>query len=272
MINLFWFSRPHLGRDNVTNFGDELSKFIVEGVSGQKVQWINPLKQSFFQRNFRKHYLAVGSVLHFGANNSRIWGSGLLDTSYSAPNGKYYAVRGKYTRQELQKRGYKVPEVYGDPGLLAPLYYNNKNVTKKYILGVIPHYFETEEIIEQAKNLNLTDEVKIINLRNDIEPVLDDILSCEHIISSSLHGIIVPHAYEIPTLRVEFSDKIIGDGIKYMDYFDSVGIDHYEPPFIDWTKFDTNSVLDYFKKMHSSLLITKDLGNIQRELLNASPF
>ena len=272
MINLFWFSRHYLKRDDVINFGDELSKFIVENVSGKKVKWINPLKQSFFQRNFVKNYLAVGSILHFGAKNSHFWGSGLIDTKINAPNAKYYAVRGRFTRKELLSRGFKVPDIYGDPGLLTPLYYKNEIANKKYVLGIIPHYLEVEEMLEQSHSLNLSNEIKIINLRNDVETVLEDILSCENIVSSSLHGIIVPQAYDIPTLRVEFSDKVIGDGIKFNDYFDSVGIEYYNPLFINWKKINLKSLMSYTQTKSKFSRIKKDLSKIQDDLINACPF
>jgi pyruvyltransferase len=57
--------------------------------------------------------------------------------------------------------------------------------------------------------------------------VIDDIASCDAIASSSLHGVITANAYGIPAAWLEFSSKIGGDGMKYIDYFQSVdcGID-----------------------------------------------
>ena len=65
--------------------------------------------------------------------------------------------------------------------------------------------------------------IKVIKLINkDIDLVINDILSCEKTISSSLHGLIVSDAYNIPNKWVKFNDKINGDDTKYYDYFKSV--------------------------------------------------
>lgn len=46
------------------------------------------------------------------------------------------------------------------------------------------------------------DHIRLISLRSvafeEIEGVIGDIMSCEEIVSTSLHGVIVSHAYGIP--------------------------------------------------------------------------
>ncbi|MFW8205226.1 hypothetical protein ACOIC8_27960, partial [Klebsiella pneumoniae] len=70
--------------------------------------------------------------------------------------------------------------------------------------------------------------IKVIDLKTkDIEFVVDEIISCEYILSTSLHGVIVAQAYDIPTLWIKHND-INTDGIKFYDYFDSVGIKPYD--------------------------------------------
>jgi pyruvyltransferase len=272
MLKLFWYSRSHLKRGNVINFGDELSKYLLEKISNETVEWVNPKQQNLFSRLFSSHILGIGSILHFGAKNSLVWGSGLIETNSFAPDAKYFAVRGKYTRNELLKRGYKIPEVYGDPALLCPKYFpiiNNNPINK---IGIIPHYVEFDDVKIWFDKINISNEVILIDLRKNVLEVLDEINSCSMIISSSLHGIIVPQSYNIPTLRINISDKIYGDDIKYKDYFSSVGIKEYDIMHFNKDNLTVNSILEYFKINEKNKLINNDLEILQNNLLAVRPF
>jgi hypothetical protein len=43
-------------------------------------------------------------------------------------------------------------------------------------------------------------------------------------VSSSLHGIIVAHAFGIPAAWLRWSDKLSGDGVKFRDHAALVGL------------------------------------------------
>jgi pyruvyltransferase len=272
MLKLFWFSRLHFKRDNVTNFGDELSKELIEKISGEKITWVNPQKQNLYDRYFTKNILGIGSILHFSAKNSLVWGSGLIKTDSFASNCQYFAVRGKYTRNELVSRGYKVPEVFGDPGLLTPKIFPKTIGTASKKIGIIPHYVEYDYVKEKLLNNEKSDELIVIDLRENIEMVLNQMMSCEYILSSSLHGIIVPQAYNIKTLRVSFTEKIYGDGIKYLDYFDSVKIEPYELLNINESNFNMRTFENFIKKFEKFSHPNIDIVNIQDKLLAVKPF
>ena len=138
----------------------------------------------------------------------------------------FRAVRGPQTRAFLIDKGYDVPEIYGDPALLLPQYYKPK-IEKKFKLGIIPHYSDYELVEEWYKD---EDHINIINLMTlSIESTTDEILKCHKIVSSSLHGIIVAHAYGIPAVWQKFSENLFGDDIKFQDYFESVLITNYMP-------------------------------------------
>ena len=50
---------------------------------------------------------------------------------------------------------------------------------------------------------------------------------CDLVFCSSLHGLISAHALGIPALWLQFSDLLKGDGTKFKEYFESVGIVSY---------------------------------------------
>ena len=60
---------------------------------------------------------------------------------------------------------------------------------------------------------------QIIDIEQDYKTFVDQILECDEIISSSLHGIIIAEAYGIKTKWIMYSDKIEGGEFKYQDYF-----------------------------------------------------
>jgi pyruvyltransferase len=71
----------------------------------------------------------------------------------------------------------------------------------------------------------MPEDVCVINPLSPIEEVIDLVLQSERIVSSSLHGLIVADAYGIPSRWIKISDRILGDGTKYMDYYSSIGYD-----------------------------------------------
>ena len=206
-IKLYWWNKG-------VNFGDLLNVELVSRISKRTVEWVP------FNYN-RSYYMAIGSVIHLAHSKSIIWGSGLM-TDKSIPYRKplkIYAVRGPLTRQRLLSLGIPTPEIYGDPASLMPLFYN-PIVDKQFELGIIPHYVETNnEFFLQE----FSDKIRIIDVeRKNTLKIIDEILQCKRIISSSLHGLIIADAYDIPALHVSFSDKVVGTNFKFFDYYHSV--------------------------------------------------
>jgi len=52
---------------------------------------------------------------------------------------------------------------------------------------------------------------------------IDEICSCDFVISSSLHGLIIAEAYGIPSQWVEFGTYVDGWEFKYYDFYESIG-------------------------------------------------
>lgn len=264
-IPLFYWSEKRFIFKEKENYGDLLSKYLVEKISGREVKWVHPRKQPWYKPE-KKNYLAVGSILHHATKQSIVWGSGIIDQKQIITDAHYKAVRGPFSRNIILKAGFKCPENYGDPALLLPLYFKTP-IEKEWKLGIIPHYHDYDTISKLYKD---EEDIRVIDvMTNDIEEVTSIILACQYTISSSLHGLIVSHAYDIPSLWVQFSDKLFGDGIKFKDYFASVELGYYK--VIINNKRSIKSLLTLFKE-YPVKPDRQKITELQKSLLSSCPF
>lgn len=213
------------------NWGDFVNVKLAELISGKA---IIPYKFSC-----KKETIAMmGSILPWAIDRDTIvWGSGTLSSqdpfwdTIEKPL-SVRAVRGPLTRQLLLSRGIECPEIYGDPALLFPRYYTS-NVEKRYKYGVILHVStKTNETIYSKLNTILGGgNMLIINPKqfSQWHSFIDDICSCEAIVSSSLHGIIIADAYEIPNVWISLDENHPDDNFKFKDYYLSVNKDISKP-------------------------------------------
>lgn len=209
----YWYKRG--GK----NWGDALNPILIQNISGKEPVFVDEI----INLKNEPVYSVVGSILGLHANNNLIvWGSGFISSTshFKEIPRKICAVRGPLTRDLIIKQNIECPEIYGDPALLYPLFYKPA-IDKKYKLGIIPHYIDQNNSI--LNNFKDNPDVLIIDITAGINEVVDNICLCERIASSSLHGIIVADAYRIPSIWIEFSKKILGNGFKFFDYFASVG-------------------------------------------------
>jgi hypothetical protein len=113
----------------------------------------------------------------------------------------------------MQQLGYECPPTYGDPGVLLPLFIPAP-VKRSGKIGIIPHFFEFADYKKSEWK-----GAKIINVCRPVEAVASEIASCELTYSSSLHGLIVSHAFGVPSIWMASSRPLEGDDIKFEDYF-----------------------------------------------------
>jgi pyruvyltransferase len=210
----------------IRNWGDALNPVFVRRLTGLRVRSIDiearqkdALPGPYDSRTV---YMVIGSIVHHADCQTVIWGAGLMssDLRPRQPPKKIRAVRGPLTAKALRDNGFECPDIFGDPALLLPRYF--PNVTpKRYRLGVIPHVNDASfELPEQVWRSN---DVLVINLRRGILRVLQQIQSCEHIVSSSLHGLIAADAYGIPSRRLILGGRLAGGDFKFHDYYASIG-------------------------------------------------
>lgn len=265
-IRLFWWNEIRLQSKSKENYGDLLGKYLVEKISKKRIVWAQPSKFSILDF-FSPIYVTIGSILTNVNKKCIVWGSGIISKDYPIKNALFLAVRGPQTRNYLLKFGYDVPEVYGDPALLLPDFYN-PTIEKEYKFGIVPHYTDFKIVSDLYKK---NTEVLVIDLMtNDIENVTDLFLRCEKIISSSLHGVIIPHAFGIPAIWQQFSDKVFGDNIKYQDYFESVEITPYIPEIRE--ELYSNDEMEALFKNYLALPKKEVLDKLKKGLLKVCPF
>jgi pyruvyltransferase len=197
------------------NWGDALSPHLINLISGKKAR--------YDENPYCWKHLVIGSILDRADKYSIVWGSGMIAPEALPKNKPFaiHAVRGPITRARLISAGIACPEVYGDPALLLPLYYSpNRNL--KWKVGIIPHYSDsTHPWIESARN---QDGVRIIDICSGIYDFVNEVISCDFILSSSLHGLICADAYQIPNRRIKLNSEIIGYDFKFNDYYASMNI------------------------------------------------
>jgi pyruvyltransferase len=193
---------PKFGRIN--NFGDVLGPVVVKSLAGARPS-ATP-----------RRLLAVGSILHFASDGDVVWGSGV--------NGKISlaeirvteldvrAVRGPLTRQVLLDRKIHVPEIYGDPGLLAPS-----------LLGIKKAREATQEItaLPNLHDISLwRRRTGFLDPRRPYRVIIETIARSKLVVTSSLHGAVIADALQVPVALVRPS---VESAFKYEDYYEGTG-------------------------------------------------
>ena len=204
IVEVYWW-------EGTVNFGDLITPLLLTHYG------FTPILRSTNKCNF----VSTGSILEHLHNDYSgiIFGSGLIKNKQQRfEKAKIIGVRGKLTKQLL---GISEDIILGDPGLLASRFVHN-NTNKKYALGIVPHYMDIDnQIINNIKS-KFKQNVSIINVKKKPELVFNEINNCEHIISSSLHGIITADSLNIPSAWVILSGKVAGSGFKFYDYHSAI--------------------------------------------------
>lgn len=213
-VEIYWY------RGSVINVGDEVAPYLLPKILDIHPRVI-PAQPVSDPRNLSREVLiSVGSVLRLCANNSLVWGAGIRNIDQDVAAAKQFcAVRGPLTHRRLLQLGHDCPDVFGDPALLLPRYYQPAT-EKKFRLGIVPHLMDYPEM---QKRLGSNPDILLVDVRtNNVENIIEKIASCETILSSSLHGIIFSVAYGVPVRWLKVSNRIMGDDCKFYDFFASL--------------------------------------------------
>lgn len=204
------------------NLGDALSGVMVSLLAGLPVDHVA-------HDSPRRRMAAVGTIGHSLLNGEVVvWGTGT--SRYRNPGApadqrvpvapvagtrlKITATRGPVSRRILGEGNAVGPAVYGDPVWLLPRFYPGPQ-TKRWKLGVIIHLADLQDrsfevhpkpdYVRYVVPPELADDVRLIHTVTPIgldgmRDRLDEILSCERLVSTSLHGMVFAESYGIPCL------------------------------------------------------------------------
>ena len=219
-IRLTWSG----GRTNYVNYGDLLSKYLVEALSGRRVVYAGAA---------RADLIGIGSIFHKVASHQWqrpfllklrpliVWGTGTIHPQ-DLRLGRFVdvrAVRGPRTAALLHLPA-DIP--MGDPGLLAPILLEGSKIKKKHRIGLVPHVADVGNaaVNEIASALSAI----VVDLRNaDIVETTRTIAACDYVVSSSLHGLVIADAFSIPSVHVRITSGVVGGNWKFHDYYESLG-------------------------------------------------
>lgn len=258
--------KPHGFNLMNENWGDDINLILPSLMTGKKTVPYNILMPSV-RDQVTENIMCIGSIINWLCDpKSIIWGSGAISDKIPLQQApcKIMAVRGPLTYRYLTSLGIPCPQIYGDPALLLPQYYQPVVRSEKFI-GIIPHVTELNHpAITRYKN---TPNIRIINLRDyagDWKNIINEVNQCKYILSSSLHGLIIAAAYGVPYVWIQLSDHIIGGEFKYHDFFKSIGQDILPNKF-------SGSTFDFPRLEKSAAKLHKAKINVS-SLMESCPF
>jgi pyruvyltransferase len=220
-ITGYWISNVD---NKYTNFGDILSPYIFSKFGMNLV---------YEEKN--PSIYGIGSLLHMCPNDYQgyVWSTGFMyNTKTLHLKNDPICVRGKLSKKQFINDTSNTH--LGDGGLILEKIYEPKiRGSIKYTLGIMPNYCDIvnmrDDPIEKFDVFNNPDVI-MIDPRNYIETVINDIYSCENIITSSLHGLVVADSYGInngcfKSRETNIAIHHMQDSFKFKDYYSVFDMD-----------------------------------------------
>jgi pyruvyltransferase len=196
-VKLYWY-------DSNNNWGDHFTRYLLMKWFGREVDYAEPSQAEAF---------GAGSILESlpPGYTGNILGSGAMyrKTQLDLRTANVHALRGRLTQDRCLLSS---TPVLGDPGLLAYLF--AKPTPKTHSYGIIPHYTD-----KQHPQLADHPEALVIDIQSGVQNVIDQAASCERIVSSSLHGLVLADSLGIPNHWVILNGHLVGGTFKFEDYY-----------------------------------------------------
>jgi hypothetical protein len=235
-INLAWWAKPFPG-----NFGDWLSPLIVSHYTDKKVIFQSPVKMATSQ-----HMIGLGSIGRFIKPNSVVVGTGIsTDELTLAKSATYVSVRGPVTARVVKESGGPDVTSFGDPGVLISRIFPVERKTTNGKVALVRHF--THKPIPLVFEENMEELDIFMSHPDQIKVLVEALNTYDRVVTSAMHIFITCQSYGIPCALITFEgfeDSVHGNGIKYGDYAQGVGLDSISPVpvALDLTKVNFENI------------------------------
>ena len=240
----------------IKNVGDRINPNILSLVFSYQSR--------YYGGDTEQHLVAIGSIISGTNALSHVWGTGLMYPQNGigqATAQRIYALRGKLTYRAVEEGGLTLRDIpLGDPAYLISNTHFRYRRAKKYRLGLVAHYVDRND--PRVTQLLAEDGVADLNVHEDPELFLVQMAECETIASSSLHGLIFAEALEIPNVWLHLSDRVVGDGFKFHDWFSTTG----KPQLVPFSPTADDRAIEFVKRA-----VLHDCRIDRRALIDAFP-
>lgn len=195
-------------------------------------------------------------------NPVKVWGSGFIKEGddNEVANLDFYAVRGPLSKKRV-KANREI--ALGDPGLLSNLAFERSR-RKDYKVGIVAHYVDRDSpLLDKIRN---DPAYLLIDPLQTPPKVAKDITSCELVLSSSLHGLIVADSFAVPNFWMPLSDNLTGGSYKFNDYYMSTNREliNKTPDILGNAGLIDDAIQTYIP--------IRGLRKIQRKLIRSFPY
>ena len=199
----------------LNNFGDCLAPVILKHYGFTPVY--SQLKDS--------DIILTGTILQLVPKQycGIIFGTGADDVKLDFPNANILGLRGHLTLKNLQFSPQHI--ILGDPGLIMNLVFP-QHIRRRFELGIVPHFVDKYHCIVNEWKARFGKDCVVIDIQQKPRKVIRQIKSCKFIISSSLHGLIISDAFNIPNARFVIRETMPTHffDYKFDDYYSSLNI------------------------------------------------
>lgn len=202
-------------RIDMNNIGDRSNPIAVQFATGRSTFWTPPA--------IRPSLLGIGAILHWATGKSHVWGTGMTAPDLGSGGlraERVWALRGKLTHANLARQLGGLRDVpLGDPGYLVGRCVAALMPARAPIhrLGIVPHFRDRNH--PAIVHLRRQDGVVVLEGWEPDPTFFEQMMACEAIASSSLHGLIFAEAVGIPNTWVDFASEGATSTFKYHDWF-----------------------------------------------------